>query len=72
LFCSSLFDYFFESREQVAIAKEMPSETIDWDAVVKVSTVHFLFPAVYCNLKCANFLQFVPQSLSNFRYLLLN
>ena len=24
---------------------------IDWDAVVKVSTAHYVFPALYCNLK---------------------
>jgi len=27
---------------------------IDWDAVVKVSTAHFVFPEIYCNFKRAN------------------
>lgn len=41
----------------------MKKNTIDWDAVVKVSTSHFVFPALYCNLKRANFLHYLPEDL---------
>ena len=39
---------------------------VDWDAVVKVSTAHYVFPALYCNLKRADFLQYLPHKLGSF------
>ena len=32
---------------------------VDWDAVVKVSTSHYVFPALYCNFKRADFLKYL-------------
>ena len=55
-----------ESKNRLAIEKRLQLETIDWDAVVKVSTAHYVFPAVYCNLKRVNFLQYVPQELVSY------
>ena len=34
------------------------SNNLDWDKVVKVSTSHYVFPALYCNLQRSNFLQY--------------
>jgi len=46
------------------IVKEMlQSNTVDWDEVVKLSTAHFVFPALYCNLKRASFLSYLPEDL---------
>ncbi|WP_196890889.1 nucleotidyltransferase family protein [Aureivirga marina] len=36
---------------------------IDWDSVVKVSTAHFVFPAMYIQLKKAGFLEYIPVEL---------
>jgi hypothetical protein len=36
---------------------------VDWDEVVKLSTAHFVFPALYCNLKRASFLSYLPEDL---------
>jgi len=52
-----------EPQNKILIENELKSENIDWDAVVKVSTGHYVFPALYCNLKRANFLHYVPQDL---------
>ena len=52
-----------EDRNKQAIEKQLQSNNIDWDAVVKVSTAHFVFPALYCNLKRANFLHYLPDEL---------
>jgi hypothetical protein len=52
-----------EPHNKILIENELKSENIDWDAVVKVSTSHYVFPALYCNLKRANFLHYVPQDL---------
>ena len=52
-----------EVENRKAIEKHLKSETIDWDAVVKVSTAHYVFPALYCNLKLADFLKYLPQEL---------
>ena len=52
-----------EDRNKEAIEKQLQSNNIDWDAVVKVSTTHYVFPALYCNLQRANFLHYLPEEL---------
>ena len=36
---------------------------MDWEAVIKVSTSHYVFPALYCNFKGADFLKYLPADL---------
>ena len=55
-----------EEKNRQEIEKQLKSTTIDWDAVVKVSTAHYVFPALYCNLKRADFLQYLPQDLVSY------
>ena len=52
-----------EDNNRQEIEKQLKSTSIDWDAVVKVSTAHYVFPALYCNLKRADFLHYLPQDL---------
>jgi hypothetical protein len=47
-----------EDRNKEVIEKQLQSNNIDWDAVVKVSTTHYVFPALYCNIQRANLLIF--------------
>ena len=46
-----------------SIEKELQSGTIDWDKVVQVSTQHYVYPALYCNLQRAGFLEYLPLEL---------
>lgn len=62
-FIATCLTISLESKNRLAIEKQLKSNTIDWDAVVKVSTSHYVFPALYCNLKRADFLQYLPQDL---------
>ena len=55
-----------ENKNRRAIEKQLKSTSIDWDAVVKVSTAHYVFPALYCNLQRADFLQYLPYELVNY------
>ena len=55
-----------EEKNRNEIQKQLKSTTIDWDAVVKVSTSHYVFPALYCNLKRVDFLQYLPQELVSY------
>jgi hypothetical protein len=52
-----------EEKNRQEIEKQLKSTSIDWDTVVKVSTSHYIFPAIYCNLKRADFLQYLPVDL---------
>jgi hypothetical protein len=54
------------NKNKIAIEKQLKENSVDWDAVVKVSTGHFVFPALYCNLKRANFLHYLPEDLVNY------
>jgi len=55
-----------EEKNRREIEKLLQSVNIDWDAVVKVSTSHYVFLALYCNLKRADFLQYLPHELINY------
>ena len=55
-----------EEKNRQEIEKQLKSTSVDWDAVVKVSTAHYVFPALYCNLKRADFLQYLPQELVSY------
>ena len=55
-----------EAKNKQEIEKQLKSTFIDWDAVVKVSTAHYVFPALYCNLKRADFLQYIPNELVSY------
>ena len=52
-----------EHSNREEIEKQLQSNNIDWDAVVKVSTAHYVFPALYCNMQRANFLHYLPEEL---------
>jgi len=55
-----------EEKNRQEIEKQLKSTSIDWDAVVKLSTAHYVFPALYCNLKRADFLQYLPKELVSY------
>jgi len=61
-----------EAKNIQEIEKQLKSKTIDWDAVVKLSTAHYVFPALYCNLKRADFLQYLPQELVSYMEYITN
>ena len=52
-----------EEKNRDEIELILKTTDVDWDAVVKVSTAHYVFPAMYCNLKRSDFLQYLPQEL---------
>ena len=62
-FIATCLTVSLEDQNRKALEKRLQSNEIDWDAVVKLSTGHYVFPALYCNLKRANFLQYLPQDL---------
>ena len=62
-FIATCLTISLEEINRQSIEKQLQSDTIDWDAVVKVSTAHYVFPALYCNLNRAGFLQYLPQEL---------
>lgn len=52
-----------EAKNRQAIETQLQSTSIDWDAVVEVSTGHYVFPALYCNLQRVDFLHYLPEEL---------
>ena len=52
-----------EVHHKISIEQELKSQNLDWESVVKVSTSHYVFPALYCNLKKAGFLHYLPDDL---------
>ena len=55
-----------EEKNRNEIQKQLKSTIIDWDSVVKVSTSRYVFPAIYCNLKRADFLKYLPADLVDY------
>ncbi len=52
-----------EKHNKLLVEEALKKDIIDWDMIVKVSTAHYVFPALYCNLKKANFLEYLPEDL---------
>jgi hypothetical protein len=52
-----------EEKNRDEIEFMLKTTEIDWDAVVKLSTSNYVFPAVYCNLKRVDFLKYLPIDL---------
>lgn len=55
-----------EEKNRVEIEIILKTIDLDWDTVVKVSTSHYVFPALYCNFKRADFLKYLPDDLVNY------
>ena len=55
-----------EEKNRDEIELILKTTDVDWDAVVKVSTAHYVFPALYCNLKRADFLHYLPHDLVSY------
>lgn len=56
----------FEVHNKVLIEAKLKEKNIDWESIVKVSTSHYVLPALYCNLKKASFLNYLPEDLVSF------
>ena len=61
-----------EKKNRQEIEKQLKSMSIDWDNVVKVSTAHYVFPALYCNLNRSNFLRYLPEKLVTYMEYITN
>ena len=55
-----------EKHNKILVEEELKSGNIDWDNIVKVSTSHYVFPALYINLKRAGFLEYLPKDLVDY------
>jgi hypothetical protein len=53
-----------KNRDEIEIF--LKTTDVDWDAVIKVSTSHYVFPALYCNFKRADFLKYLPADLVDY------
>ncbi|CAL2101968.1 conserved protein of unknown function [Tenacibaculum sp. 190130A14a] len=52
-----------EKENKLLVEKQLQKGNINWDNIVKVSTAHYVFPALFCNLKRVGFLQYLPKDL---------
>lgn len=52
-----------EVHNKLQVENKLKTGTVNWEHIVKVSTGHFVFPALYCHLKKANFLHYLPHDL---------
>tara|TARA_X000000950_G_scaffold18970_1_gene20517 strand:- start:2169 stop:3278 length:1110 start_codon:yes stop_codon:yes gene_type:complete len=50
----------------------LKTKNVDWEAVVKVSTAHYVLPALYCNFKRTDFLKYLPTDLVNYMLYITN
>jgi len=55
-----------EEKNRDEIELILKTTDVDWDAIVKVSTAHYVFPAIYCNFKKSDFLKYLPNDLVSY------
>jgi hypothetical protein len=61
-----------EEKNRQEIELMLKTTDIDWDVVVKVSTAQYVFPALYCNFKRADFLKYLPADLVEYMKYITN
>ena len=65
-FVGKCLTIYHEKSNRKEIETLLKSNKINWDNVVKLSTKHYVFPALYCNFKKVNFLQYLPNDLVDY------
>ena len=60
----------FKNKESVE--KQLQSNNVDWDSVVKISTANNVFSALYCNLRRSDFLHYLPKKLVDYMEYITN
>ena len=61
-----------EEKNRDEIEFILKTTDVDWEAVVKLSTSHYVFPAIYCNFKRADFLKYLPSDLVEYMKYITN
>ena len=56
----------FEEKNKDEIELILKTTDVDWEAVVKLSTSHYVFSAIYCNFKRADFLKYLSADLVDY------
>ena len=72
LFIGKCLTINYENHNKILVENDLKKNSINWDAVVKVSTAHYVFPALYCNLKRADFLKYLPADLVEYMEYITN
>jgi len=55
-----------EEKNRKQIENQLKTSSINWEDIVKLSTSHYVLPALYCNLKRADFLKYLPSDLIDY------
>lgn len=55
-----------EEKNRFEIEFLLKKNNIEWNSVVKLSTKHYVLPALFINLKRAQFLKYIPSDLVNY------
>ncbi|TDQ30063.1 nucleotidyltransferase domain-containing protein [Tenacibaculum caenipelagi] len=63
LFVAKCLTITLEKTNRNLVEDKIKSGLVNWDDVVKISTAHYVFPALYCNLERVNFLHYLPADL---------
>jgi hypothetical protein len=66
LFVGKCLTITHEEHNREIVEREIKSGNVVWGNVVKLSTAHYVFPALYCNLKRVNLLSYLPEELVNY------
>ena len=71
-FIAKCLSISLEEKNRDEIELVLKTTDLDWESVVKVSTSHYVFPAIYCNFKRADFLKYLPADLVEYMKYLTN
>tara|TARA_X000000950_G_scaffold14462_1_gene15632 strand:- start:7718 stop:8818 length:1101 start_codon:yes stop_codon:yes gene_type:complete len=65
-FISNCLTLSSQENNKNFIKKKLKSNSINWDDFVKVSSYHYVLPALYHNFKAVDFLRYLPDDLVNY------
>ncbi|ARN77265.1 hypothetical protein BST97_04310 [Nonlabens spongiae] len=62
-FIAQSLSLYYSDHNLECVKNWIDHEKVDWEAVVKVSTQHYVLPALYANLKKADLVSLLPEDL---------
>lgn len=66
LFIAQCLTILSDKENRAKVLSKVKNKDLNWDEVVKTSTEHRVFPALYSNLKKSNILNHVPKDLVSY------
>jgi hypothetical protein len=66
LFIGKCLTLDHDKENKILVEERLQANSIDWDNVVRLSTAHYVLPALFCNFSRSGYLKYLPKDLKEY------